>query len=59
MRSWVLACLVFGLWGHSAVSGEELFNGRDLSGWEGDTAHWRVEDGAIIGAEVAEGKNTR
>ena len=58
MRSWVLACLVFGLWGHSAVSGEELFNGRDLSGWEGDTAHWRVEDGAIIG-EIARGQTLR
>ena len=26
-----------------------LFNGRDLSGWEGDPRFWRVEDGAITG----------
>jgi hypothetical protein len=24
-----------------------LFNGKDLSGWEGDTRYWSVEDGAI------------
>jgi hypothetical protein len=29
----------------------KLFNGRDLSGWEGQTArHWRVQDGEIRGA---------
>jgi len=27
----------------------ELFNGRDLTGWEGDTAVWRVENGTIVG----------
>lgn len=26
-----------------------LFNGSDLSGWEGDDRFWRVEDGAIVG----------
>lgn len=26
-----------------------LFNGTDLSGWEGDADLWRVEDGAITG----------
>ena len=26
-----------------------LFNGHDLSGWEGDPRFWRVEDGAITG----------
>src|SRR5437016_11651408 len=26
-----------------------LFNGRDLTGWEGDTNYWSVKDGAIIG----------
>lgn len=28
---------------------KELFNGKDLSGWEGDTRVWSVEDGAIVG----------
>jgi hypothetical protein len=28
---------------------QSLFNGKDLSGWEGDPAIWSVEDGAIVG----------
>ncbi len=27
-----------------------LFNGRDLSGWDGDTRFWRAEDGMITGS---------
>lgn len=26
-----------------------LFNGRDLSGWEGDAAVWSVQDGVLLG----------
>ncbi len=26
-----------------------LFNGRDLTGWTGDTAHWSVENGELVG----------
>ncbi|MGE3822549.1 MAG: family 16 glycoside hydrolase, partial [Isosphaeraceae bacterium] len=26
-----------------------IFNGKDLSGWEGDPAIWSVKDGAITG----------
>ena len=26
-----------------------LFNGKDLTGWEGDTKLWKVADGAIVG----------
>lgn len=29
--------------------GEPFFNGKDLTGWEGDAAVWSVEDGAIVG----------
>jgi hypothetical protein len=30
-----------------------LFNGKDLTGWEGDTKKtWRVEDGAIVGGSL-------
>jgi hypothetical protein len=30
-----------------------LFNGTDLTGWEGDTAKtWRVEDGCIVGGSL-------
>jgi Domain of Unknown Function (DUF1080) len=26
-----------------------IFDGKDLRGWDGDPAYWRVEDGAIVG----------
>ena len=29
-----------------------LFNGKDLTGWEGDTKGGRVEDGAIVGGSL-------
>lgn len=32
----------------------DLFNGKDLRGWDGDPGIWRVEDGAIVGS-VKEG----
>jgi hypothetical protein len=31
-----------------------LFNGKDLSGWDGNAQFWRVEDGAIVGQTTAE-----
>jgi hypothetical protein len=33
---------------------QSLFNGRDLSGWQGDSAIWSVEDGAIVGRLTAD-----
>jgi hypothetical protein len=37
----------------AALTGEAgfvpLFNGRDLTGWEGDTKLWIVEDGMLVG----------
>jgi hypothetical protein len=32
-----------------AKNSQELFNGKDLEGWNGDPAVWSVEDGAIVG----------
>jgi hypothetical protein len=29
-----------------------IFNGKDLTGWEGDPKLWSVEDGAIVGRRV-------
>ena len=51
------AALVLGLGLVSAVSllaavepgFTSLFNGKDLTGWEGRTNHWSVKDGAITG----------
>jgi 3-keto-disaccharide hydrolase len=36
------------------VSAEDLFNGKDLSGWEGNPALWSVKDGAITGQTTKE-----
>lgn len=33
----------------SAKEPRELFNGKDLTGWDGDPRVWSVEDGAIVG----------
>ncbi len=33
-----------------------IFNGKDLSGWDGDTRLWTVKDGAIHGETTAENK---
>lgn len=32
---------------------QSLFNGRDLTGWNGDPRYWRVENGAIVGETTA------
>lgn len=33
---------------------QQLFNGKDLSGWKGDTSLWTVEDGCITGTTTAD-----
>lgn len=36
------------------IAGEQvLFNGKDLTGWEGNTNVWRVKDGVIAGGHLA------
>jgi hypothetical protein len=35
---------------------ESLFNGKDLTGWEGDSKFWRVEDGVLIGQTTEDNK---
>ena len=35
---------------------KELFNGRDLAGWEGDDRIWSVEDGLLTGQTTADTK---
>src|SRR4051812_1244903 len=32
----------------------ELFNGKDLDGWDGDPNCWSVRDGAIVGQTTAD-----
>lgn len=36
------------------ATGEAIFNGEDLSGWDGDERFWSVEDGAIVGESTEE-----
>lgn len=33
--------------------GTPLFNGRDLTGWDGDPALWKVENGIVIGTNAS------
>jgi hypothetical protein len=33
---------------------EPIFNGKDLTGWEGEPGYWSVEDGAITGKTTAQ-----
>jgi len=53
---WILACFVVSAFAGSVFGGEgaeegfvPLFNGKDLTGWEGDAKLWIVEDGMLIG----------
>ncbi|MBL9211356.1 MAG: DUF1080 domain-containing protein [Opitutaceae bacterium] len=40
--------------GVAAASAAELFDGRTLAGWEGDSKWWRVQDGALTGGSLTE-----
>jgi len=33
---------------------QQIFNGKDLAGWEGDPSLWSAEDGAIVGRTTAD-----
>jgi hypothetical protein len=37
-----------------AAEPQEIFNGQDLTGWEGNKEVWSVEDGAIVGRTTPE-----
>ena len=50
-RDFICAFVVSLLLASSAAAkdAKELFNGKDLTGWEGDARVWSVENGAIVG----------
>jgi hypothetical protein len=57
IRSWLVFSLVLFTFSRASAGNERphnLFNGKDLTGWEGDPAVWSVEDGAIVGRTSAE-----
>jgi hypothetical protein len=51
MRNSVLIAIFFSV-PTIAAEPKPLFNGKDLTGWEGDEKTWRVEDGAIVGGSL-------
>ncbi len=51
MRLLTAVCL-FGMWSSACIAEDgfiELFNGKDLTGWNGNPELWTVEDGVITG----------
>ena len=38
---------------------EPLFNGKDLTNWEGEERFWRVEDGVIVGQTTPDNKTAK
>lgn len=46
---WLASCLSLTAALVSAAEPISLFNGKDLTGWEGNTDLWSVRDGAIVG----------
>ena len=56
IRHLACACLVLLPMGSGLTADEPrtLFNGKDLTGWEGDPTVWSAQDGAIVGRTTAE-----
>ena len=61
----LITCLVLALFAQTAfAAGSEakkkddgfkpIFNGKDLTGWEGDPRLWSVKDGCIVGQSTEE-----
>ena len=51
----VLVAVITNVAAQAPQKATSLFDGKTLSGWEGDTAKtWRVEDGAIAGGSLSE-----
>lgn len=40
--------------GATSLLAEDLFNGKDLTGWDGNPEFWSVEDGVIVGETTAD-----
>lgn len=55
IRCFLGVCLLVLVMACGALGDEPqpLFNGKDLTGWEGDPHVWSVEDGAIVGRTTA------
>ncbi len=49
-----LLCTAYALPTIHGAEFESLFNGRDLTGWQGLDGLWTVQDGAIVGETIAD-----
>ncbi|HRE80124.1 MAG TPA: DUF1080 domain-containing protein [Opitutaceae bacterium] len=49
---WLVLLIVFSARLALAQSATPLFDGATLRGWEGNTAVWRVEEGALVGGSL-------
>lgn len=61
LRFFIGVAVVVG-WIHSARAEEmpgfkQIFNGKDLAGWNGNTELWKVEDGVIVAEAPKLGRN--
>jgi len=61
-RSHIFAICVALLAPAAPCAGDEptfrsLFNGKDLTGWDGEAGLWRVEDGVIEGGHTDAGES--
>ena len=54
IRCLLLAVLAMGLGRAEAAEPQTLFNGQDLTGWDGDPRLWSVKEGVIHGETTAE-----
>ena len=53
-------CLQTAAFGQSAEAGfKSIFNGKDLTGWEGVPELWSVKDGTITAARIVLGGGSR
>ncbi len=53
-RLFLTALMLLGLMALGNAAPAPLFDGKSLTGWEGDTAWWRVEGGEIRGGSLKE-----
>src|SRR6266850_3774325 len=61
MRTWTMLCLtaiaalvVARDVSAQAEKDDQIFNGKDLTGWDGNPKLWSVKDGAIVGQTTAD-----
>lgn len=57
MKSFITAFTLLAVAGLASAEDKQLFNGKDLTGWEGNMELWSVKDGAITGTTPADPSN--